>query len=312
MWGSKHSFKVPTSFPHPIPAGTAIPDWAFIPIDGFVSAHCKRPARCLTCLIIACHLRRCGRYTDKLESTGTAQPTAAANSQSPGTDSASVTGSATTAGTDGGGIKTPAAMGPQASASSVPSGSSDNIGGVVGGVIGGLVGFAILAGLVVYFCVLRGRRGRATVAKTRRRTRTGAGRTVDPQNISRRDDPELATDKDTLPPDVVDSLPSVTHTPPPIVPDVAHSRSSSRILKIHGPSLRPLLHSLLVLHSPRPFILGSTAHWGGFPIVTRRRSFARRLYHPVTQELPQFELRYPSYDETETVFSVALHVQIAI
>ncbi|KAH9854221.1 hypothetical protein C2E23DRAFT_88156 [Lenzites betulinus] len=26
------------SYPHPIPAGTAIPDWAFVPIDGFVSA----------------------------------------------------------------------------------------------------------------------------------------------------------------------------------------------------------------------------------------------------------------------------------
>ncbi|KAI0362086.1 hypothetical protein OH77DRAFT_1416292 [Trametes cingulata] len=188
------------SFPRPIPAGTAIPDWAFIAIDGFLDTFDAVGAE---------------RIGDKLESTGTAQPTGAAASQGSSTHSASLTGSNTIAGANGRGSQSPAATGPPAPASSSSSGSSSDTGGIVGGVIGGLVGFAILAGLAVYFCILRGRRGRAMVARKPRRTRRAAVPVVDVHSskIHPSDDPELATEKEATTLDAVDSLPSVAHTP---------------------------------------------------------------------------------------------------
>ncbi|KAL1947886.1 hypothetical protein VTO73DRAFT_13610 [Trametes versicolor] len=146
------------SFLHGIPTGTAIPDWAFIPIDGFLDEFDGVGSE---------------RIGDKFESIGSVAPTAAGST--PSTTGGSVTSlsggpSATQhASTGAGVIPTSINSGAPASNTNGPdsppetSGTSTqthsaNIGGIVGGVVGGLVGVAMIAGLLVYFRRSRSRR----------------------------------------------------------------------------------------------------------------------------------------------------------
>ncbi|OJT08180.1 hypothetical protein TRAPUB_913 [Trametes pubescens] len=142
------------SFPHGIPTGTAIPDWAFIPIDGFLNEFDAVGSE---------------RIGDKFESIGSVAPTATGSS--PSTSAGSVTsvsgGSATTQHANTGVGLSPTSTGgapgtmtsspePPAEISGTSSQThSTNIGGIVGGVVGGLVGLATVTGLLIYF-----RRGR--------------------------------------------------------------------------------------------------------------------------------------------------------
>ncbi|KAI0748113.1 hypothetical protein C8Q80DRAFT_1270557 [Daedaleopsis nitida] len=149
------------SFPHPIPRGTRIPEWAFVPIAGFLDEFDGVQAM---------------DKGDELESTGTATPTGSPGS-SPSLTAATTT-RATHSGNGIGGSPTGSTTGTMAesesdgpstgagtspSTMSPPGTNSIHVAPIVGGVIGGLVVFAIIAGLLVYFLFMR-RRQRHTVA----------------------------------------------------------------------------------------------------------------------------------------------------
>ncbi|RDX56783.1 hypothetical protein OH76DRAFT_1414254 [Lentinus brumalis] len=155
------------SYPHPIPKGTRSPDWAFVPIQGFLDEFDAVQGMDIG---------------DKLESTGTATPTGTPVTSAFPTDvggsvthtagGASQTGSTSESngqsltGSASGTLPTTddSSRSTGTGSSSPTSGSSTgdhktNIAAVVGGIIAGLIAFASVIGLVVYFCILRKRRG---------------------------------------------------------------------------------------------------------------------------------------------------------
>ncbi|RPD66125.1 hypothetical protein L227DRAFT_597437 [Lentinus tigrinus ALCF2SS1-6] len=126
------------SYPHPIPKGTRIPLWAFVPIAGFLDEFDAVQGMDIG---------------DKLESNGIAAPT----------------GTPTTSGnvgSNGGSSIIPTTNGVGSTGVGKPSDTSvssaddhsTNVAAVIGGIIAGLIVFALVAGIVIYFCILRKRR----------------------------------------------------------------------------------------------------------------------------------------------------------